>query len=79
VGKSFGRALRDELRGFVEVDPRKLGRTIYGVPVVQAEDAPRFEDALWLGAVAGDEARTRIREVVADQGRREGVDFVAVA
>jgi glycosyltransferase involved in cell wall biosynthesis len=65
VGKSFGRAFGDELRGFVEVDPRKLGWTIYGVPVISADDAPHFEDALWLGAVAGEEPRTRIREVVA--------------
>ena len=79
VGKSFGRAFRDELRGFVEVDPRKLGRTIYGVPVIPAEEAQRFEDALWLGAVAGEEARTQIREVVAAQGRTEGKDFLAVA
>jgi glycosyltransferase involved in cell wall biosynthesis len=55
VGKSFGRALRDELAGYVEVDPRKLG------------------------AVAGEEARTRIRELAAAYGRTEGVDFVAVA
>ena len=79
VGKSFGRALADELAGFVEVDPSKLGKTIHGVPVVSAEDALRFADALWLGAVAGEEARTRIREVAAAQGRTEGVDFVAVA
>jgi glycosyltransferase involved in cell wall biosynthesis len=78
VGKSFARALADELAGFVEVDPRKLGKTIQGVPVVSAEEAPRFADALWLGAVAGEEARERIREVVAGHGRTEG-DFVAVA
>jgi hypothetical protein len=41
--------------------------------------APRFEDALWLGAVAGEEARTQIREVAAGQGRTEGENFVAVA
>ena len=79
VGKSFGRALREELRGFVEVDPRKLGRTIYGVPVISADEARRFDDALWLGAVAGEEARTQIREVVKAQGRVDGKDFVAVA
>jgi glycosyltransferase involved in cell wall biosynthesis len=79
VGKSFGRAFRDELHGFVEVDPRKLGRTIYGVPVIPADEAPRLEDALWLGAVAGEEPRTRIREVIAEQGRIEGSDFIAVA
>jgi glycosyltransferase involved in cell wall biosynthesis len=78
VGKSFGRALQDELVGYVEVDPRKLGKTIHGAPVVSAEEAQRFADAVWLGAVAGEEARTRIREVAA-HGRTEGSDFVAVA
>jgi glycosyltransferase involved in cell wall biosynthesis len=79
VGKSFGRALEDELAGYVEVDPRKLGKTIHGVPVVPADEAKRFAGALWLGAVAGEEARTRIRALVAEHGRTEGVDFVAVA
>ena len=48
VGKSFGRAFRSELAAFVEVDPRKLGKRIYGVPVVPADEAPAFADALWL-------------------------------
>ncbi len=79
VGKSFGRALGEDLVAFVEVDPRKLGKRIYGVPVVAVEEASRFAAALALGAVAGEEARARIRELTAAQGRREGIDFVAVA
>jgi hypothetical protein len=79
VGKSFGRELGAELLAFVEVDPRKLGKRIYGVPVVPIEEAGRFPDALWLGAVAGEEVRSQIRELAAAQGRREGVDFAAVA
>lgn len=79
VGKSFGRALGDDLAAFVEVDPRKVGREIYGVPVVSVDDAPRFADAFALGAVAGEEAREQIRAMVAAQGRADGVDFVAVA
>jgi hypothetical protein len=31
-----------------------------------------------IGAVAGEEARARIRAMVAAQGRVDGVDFVAV-
>ncbi|MEZ5101150.1 MAG: glycosyltransferase [Thermoleophilia bacterium] len=80
VGKSFARELqRQDVRvlAFVEVDPRKLGRTIHGAPVVAVDDAP--PDGVALGAVAGAEARSRIREAVATQGRVEGVDFVAVA
>jgi glycosyltransferase involved in cell wall biosynthesis len=79
VGKSFGRELGGDLLAFVEVDPRKLGKRIYGAPVVPVEEAPRFGDALWLGAVAGEEARERIRTEVAAYGRRELADFVAVA
>jgi hypothetical protein len=46
------------------------------VPLVSAAC---FEDALWLGAVAGTEPRAQIREEVTAQGRTEGKDFVAVA
>jgi glycosyltransferase involved in cell wall biosynthesis len=82
VGKSFARELRrqgSDVVAFVEVDPRKIGREIYGIPVVSVDEAPRFAEAFALGAVAGEEARARIREMVAAQGRRDGVDFVAVA
>ena len=79
VGKSFARELGDDLVAFVEVDPRKLGKRIYGVPVVSVDEAPRFAAAFALGAVAGEEARGRVRALVAAQGRREGRDFVAAA
>jgi cellulose synthase/poly-beta-1,6-N-acetylglucosamine synthase-like glycosyltransferase len=82
VGKAFACELGRQgvrVRAFVEVDPRKLGRRIYGVPVIATADAPRFEGGLALGAVAGEKARTRVRALVAAQGRREGVDFIAVA
>jgi hypothetical protein len=82
VGKAFARELLaqgEHVLAFVEVDPRKLGKRIHGAPVVPVEEAPRFADALSLGAVAGLEAREEIRRAVASQGGREGVDFVAVA
>jgi succinyl-CoA synthetase alpha subunit len=64
---------------FVDVDPRKIGHEMLGVPVVAVEDAPQFAEAVALGAVSGPEARRQIREAVAGQGRHEGVDFVSVA
>jgi glycosyltransferase involved in cell wall biosynthesis len=82
VGKSFARELRRQGHGvaaLVDLDPRRIGRTIHGSPVVSVADAPSYADALALGAVAGVEARAQIRETVVEQGRREGVDFVAVA
>jgi glycosyltransferase involved in cell wall biosynthesis len=82
VGKAFARELARQgtaVAAFVDVDPRKLGRRVYGIPVVPVEEAPRYAAALALGAVAGDEGRARVRELAAAQGRRDGVDFVAVA
>ena len=82
VGKSFARELLrrgEHVRAFVEVDSRKVGRSIHDVPVVSIDDAAHLPGGVLLGAVAGDEARARIRESVAAQGRREGIDFVAVA
>jgi glycosyltransferase involved in cell wall biosynthesis len=79
VGKAFARALHPQVVAFVDVDPDKIGKTVYGAPVVAAEEAPRFAHAFAIGAVAGEVARAEIRAVVAEQGRRDGVDFVAVA
>jgi GT2 family glycosyltransferase len=82
VGKSFARELPGagiRVAAFVDVDPRKIGHTVYDAPVVGVDDAPRFARSFALGAVAGEEARAEIRATVAAQGRRDGVDFVAVA
>jgi glycosyltransferase involved in cell wall biosynthesis len=82
VGKSFARELQaqgTEVTAFVDVDPRKIGHDVHGVPVVSVEEASSFRDAFAIGAVAGEQARAEIREAVAAEGRQEGVDFVAVA
>jgi hypothetical protein len=82
VGKSFARELArrgSRVAAFVDVDPRKLGRRVYGAPVVHVEEAGRFADAFAIGAVAGEESRAQIRAQAAAVGRKEGVDFVAVA
>ena len=80
VGKLHARALLDagvEVAAFVDVDPRKIGKRIYGIPVLAHDDGPR--DGVVLGAVAGEAARARLRALALEQGRREGEDFVAVA
>jgi hypothetical protein len=82
VGKSIARELRRlgvPLAAFVEVDQRKLGNRVHGAPVVPVDEAPRGPGVVALGAVAGAEARARIRRAVAAQGFTDGVDFVAVA
>ena len=82
TGKALARELLEAgtpVAAFVEVDPRKLGKRIHGAPVVPVEQAARFPTALGLGAVAGPEARARVREAAAALGLVEGRDFVAVA
>ena len=82
TGKSFARELLaagTPLAGFVEVDPRKLGKEIHGAPVVPVERAADFAGALALGAVSGPEGRARVRELAAGLGLVEGRDFVAIA
>ena len=82
VGKAFARELRRAgtvVAAFVDVDPRKIGHSVYGAPVVAVEEAPRFTTAFALGAVAGEEGRRNVRELAAAQGRRDGVDFIAFA
>jgi glycosyltransferase involved in cell wall biosynthesis len=80
VGKLHARVLKEagvQVAAFVDVDDRKIGKRIYGIPVVAHDDGPR--DGLVLGAVSGEAGRTRLRELARGQGRRDGDDFVAVA
>jgi glycosyltransferase involved in cell wall biosynthesis len=82
VGKSWSRALRGRghrLAAFVEVDPRKLGRTIHGSPVVPVEAAGGLRGALHLAAVGQPGARERIRVEARRLGLEEGRDLIAVA
>jgi glycosyltransferase involved in cell wall biosynthesis len=81
IGKGWARALRAAGRvvvAFVEVDPRKIGQTIQGVPVVAVEGA-RGLGGVHLAAVGQAGARQRIREEAARLGLRDGRDLVAVA
>jgi glycosyltransferase involved in cell wall biosynthesis len=82
VGRALSRALRaagHEVRAFVEVDPRKVGRRRHGVPVVAIEEAGLLRGPLHLAAVGTRGARERIRKEGARLGLVDGVDLVAVA
>ena len=82
IGKAWSRALRARglrLAAFVEVDPRKLGQRIHGVPVVPVPQATAWPGALHLAAVGQPGAREQIRSEAGHLGLSEGRDFVAVA
>lgn len=82
VGKGFARLLAGAdvaIRAFVELDPRKLGQTIHGAPVVPPDAINRFRNALALAAVSGPVARAEIRASLGQAGWVEGEDYFAVA
>jgi glycosyltransferase involved in cell wall biosynthesis len=81
IGKGWSRALRGRghlVLAFVEVDPRKIGRTIHGVPVLGVGEAS-CPGALHLAAVGRPGARDLIRREARRLGLIEGTDIVAVA
>jgi glycosyltransferase involved in cell wall biosynthesis len=83
IGKLFARELiaaGTPLYGFVELDPRKIGQTIYGAPVLPLPDAlTRRGEAFGLSAVGGEGAREEIRATLLAAGWIEGQDFCCVA
>ena len=82
MGKSLARALLAKgtpVKAFVEVDPRKIGQTIHGAPVLSTPEGLQLDDCLHLGAVGQEGARETIRSLLAGAGRVELCDFVAAA
>lgn len=67
------------LTGYVDVDARKLGARIAGLPVLAPDDVPAAEECFVLGAVGSRGARDFIRAQLRAQGRVEGRDFLMVA
>jgi len=65
-------------RALLDIDPRKIGRTRHGIPVIPA-DAFRPRSALVLGAVGAIGARALIRERLDAAGHRETEDYWMVA
>ena len=82
VGKAFAKELvraGHELTAFADVDPRKVGQEIYGVPVVSPEELDAYRACYLLGAVGSDEGRLNVRADLEARGFRELIDYCAVA
>lgn len=82
VGKAFARELLAQgitLRAFVDLDPRKIGQEIHGVPVVDRGEIDRFRGAFAVAAVGSPGAREDIRADLDEAGWREMTDYCAVA
>ena len=81
TGKAFADALlREGVRTglFVDVDPRKIGRTVRGAPVIAHAQASRVRGLPLLVAVGAPGARPLIRAELTRQGFAELRDFWCV-
>ena len=79
IGKRLGRLLTAEgvtLRGFFEVNPRRIGERIGGVPVAGPDEfGSRWREAILLSAVGIEGGRDRVRRLAEGEGYQEGEDF----
>ncbi|MCR9201866.1 MAG: glycosyltransferase [Planctomycetaceae bacterium] len=82
TGKRWLRWLQGQgisVRQLVEVSPRKIGREIHGVPVIDYQSLPPADGTLMLAAVGADRARQMIWPWLADRGYHIGHDALFVA
>lgn len=86
-GRRAGRALLAEgqaVEAFLDIDPRKIGRTAHGRPIVSAESwlngmKARSGRPMVLAAVGTSGARDLIKARLAEAGFEEGPDFLCLA
>jgi glycosyltransferase involved in cell wall biosynthesis len=81
TGRRLARALEPfgvRAACFVDIDPRKLGRTARAAPIV-APDALSRERHAVVVAVGARGARALIRAALAERGFREGADYLCAA
>ena len=79
-GKAWRKALSAEgvaVARWAEVDPRKIGQTIHGAPVVPLEELRSGEGKI-LVAVGAKGARAQVRSWASKAGLIEGRDFLCV-
>lgn len=63
---------------WLDIDPRKIGRTLHGAPVTRPEDL-QLAGRKMLAAIGVRGAREQFRSVALKRGWQEGMDFVCVA
>jgi cellulose synthase/poly-beta-1,6-N-acetylglucosamine synthase-like glycosyltransferase len=83
LSKHLMRAEKMPVVAFVDIDPKKIGRTRRGKPIIAPEDLlpwwRRYQNPVVLSAVGARGARQLIRERLEGFGLRESVDWWAVA
>lgn len=68
-----------ELVAVIDIHPRKIGRTIHGIPVIPPESLPGPGRAQCVVVVGAPGAREEIRHWFSGRGYQEGSDYVFAA
>lgn len=79
-GKAWRKTLLAEgvtVTRWAEIDPRKIGQTIHGAPVVPLEDL-RPDEGKTLITIGAKGARAQVRSWANKAGLTEGLDFICV-
>lgn len=82
IGKRLGRLLQAQgvqIQAWIDIDPRKIGQTIHGAPVLAPESLPTSDDVLLVAAVGVRGARDLVRSHLRDAGWVEGTDYYCAA
>ena len=66
------------LRGWVDIDPRKVGRELWDVPVIHYDQLVEGESRFFLVMVRSHGAQAQIRQKLESLGYRIGQDFLPV-
>ncbi|QQL43686.1 glycosyltransferase family 2 protein [Sulfuriroseicoccus oceanibius] len=61
--------------GFIDIDPRKIGRSLAGRPIISADTLPPIEESVIVSYVGNRGAGQIIRDQLLATGRTEGTDF----
>jgi hypothetical protein len=67
------------IAAYVDIDPRKVGRTVHGRPVLHRDELPEPGRLFAVSYVASHGAAEEIREFLEDRGWRMGRDFLLAA
>jgi glycosyltransferase involved in cell wall biosynthesis len=65
-----------QIGGYIDIDPRKIGRSYNGLPVISLDQLPPAENACVVSYVANRGAREEIRRILEEKEFVEGKDFV---
>lgn len=63
----------------VDIEPRKIGGHIRGIPIVSPDELPSHPDTFVISAVGSEGTRDLIRTRLVGIGRRETADFICAA